>query len=53
MGSSLANGEDGVTQPTHAEIAQLLIEELDAKLTGEQGNIFDDSEAHAPLFVLG
>jgi hypothetical protein len=53
LGGRLTNGEDGVAEPAHAEIAELFIEELDAKLTGEKGNVFNDSEAHAPLLVLG
>ena len=53
MSGRLTDREDGVTEPAHAEIAELLIEELNAKLAGEKGNVFNDSEAHAPLLVLG
>lgn len=34
MCGSLANGEDGITQPIHAKAAELLVEEVDAKLAG-------------------
>lgn len=53
LGSSFSDRENGIAQPSHAEITQLLIEELDAQLAGQKGNVFDDSETHAPLLVLG
>jgi hypothetical protein len=53
LSGRLTDREDGVTEPAHTEIAELLIEELNTKLAGEKGNVFNDSEAHAPLLVLG
>lgn len=53
LSRSLTNGENGVTQPAHAQAAKLLVEELDAKLRGKEGNVFDDSETDTPLLVLG
>jgi len=38
----LTDGENCIAQPTHAKSAQLLIEELDAKLAGEKRNVLDD-----------
>lgn len=52
-GSSLTNGEDGVTKPPHAKVTKLLIKELDAQLACKQGDIFDDGKADPPLLVLG
>lgn len=53
MSGSLTNGEDGVPQPTHAQVAQFLIKELDTELAREQGNVLDDGKANSPLLVLG
>lgn len=53
MGSGFTDREDGIAQPPHAEITQLLIEKLDAQLAGQEGDVFDDSKTHAPLLVLG
>jgi hypothetical protein len=50
--SSLSDREDCVSEPAHAEIAELLIEELDSKLTCEERNIFNDSKTHTPLLIL-
>lgn len=50
--SSLSNREHRVTQPTHAEIAKLFIEKLDAELACKKGYVFNDSQAHTPLLVL-
>lgn len=41
-----------VTQPAHAQAAELLIKELDAELRGEEGDIFDNGEANTPLLVF-
>jgi hypothetical protein len=49
----LADGKDGIAEPGHAELAELVIEKVDAELRGEQGNVFNDGLADAPLFVLG
>lgn len=38
----LTDGIDGIAEPAHAEIAQLLVEELNTKLAGEEGNVLDD-----------
>jgi len=52
LSRSLANGENGITEPAHAQAAELLVEELDAELRGKKGNVFDDSETDTPLLVL-
>lgn len=49
----LADAEDGVAEPVHAEVTELVVEELDAELLGEEGDVLDDRLAHAPLLVLG
>lgn len=53
LSGSLTDGEDCISQPSHAQIAQLLIKEFDAELAGEQRNVFDNCKADSPLFVLG
>lgn len=35
--------EDGIPEPAHAERTELLVEEFDAELAGEERNIFDNS----------
>lgn len=42
-----------VSQPAHAERAELLIEEFHAQLACKKGNIFDDGQPDSPLLVLG
>lgn len=49
----LANGEDSISEPAHTQGAEFFIEELHAKLTSEQGNVLNDSQAHSPLLVFG
>ena len=34
--------KDGISEPIHAEIAELFIKELDAQLVGEQRNVFNN-----------
>lgn len=53
LGRCLTNGENGVTQPAHAQAAELLVEEFDAELRGKEGNVFDDGQTDAPLLVFG
>lgn len=53
LSGGLTDGENGITEPAHAKTAQLLIEEFYAELRGQEGDVFDDGEAHAPLLVLG
>lgn len=48
----LADGEDGVSQPAHAQVAQFLVEEFDTKLTSKQRNVLDDGKTHSPLLIL-
>lgn len=48
-----ADGEYGVTEPAHAEAAQLLVEELYTQLAGKQWDVFDNGKSHSPLLVLG
>ena len=49
---SLADGEDGIAEPTHAEVAKFLVKELHTKLAGQQRNVLDDSQANPPLLVF-
>ena len=53
LSRGLTNREDGVAEPAHAEAAQLLVEELYAKLGGKEGNVFNNGQTHTPLLVLG
>lgn len=53
LGRRFTDGENSVAQPAHAQAAKLLVEELYAELRGEEGDVFDDSEANAPLLVFG
>lgn len=53
VSSCFTNGENSVTEPLHAQVAQLLVEEADAELAGQQRNVFDDGQTHAPLLVFG
>lgn len=53
LGGGFTDGENSVAQPAHAQAAELLVKELDAKLRGEEGYVFDDGEANAPLLVFG
>lgn len=52
VGCSFSDGEDGVAKPTHAQAAQLFIEELDAKLAGQQWDVLNNGQPHPPLLVL-
>lgn len=53
LSRSLADGEDGVAEPAHAQTAELLVEKLYAELRSEKGYVFDDGQSDAPLLVLG
>ena len=39
--------------PAHAEGVELLVEELDAQLAGEERHVLDDGQADAPFVVFG
>ena len=52
MSRSFTDGEDGVSEPTHAQRTQLLVEELNSELASEKGDVLDDSEPNSPLLVL-
>ena len=52
LGGSLADREDCVAKPAHAEAAQFLVKKLDAELRCQQRNIFNNGQPDAPLFVL-
>lgn len=52
VSSCFTDGEHGVAEPLHAQIAQLLVEEADAELAGQQRNVFNDGQTHAPLLVF-
>ena len=51
-GGRLSDGEDGVTEPSHAKVTELLIKKLDAQLTRKKGDIFDYGKTDAPLLIL-
>lgn len=53
LSSSLANGENCITEPAHAKLAELFVEELDSQLACKQGDVFDNRETHSPLLVFG
>jgi hypothetical protein len=53
LSRSFTDRENRVAKPAHAQAAQLLVEEFDAKLRCEQRNVFDDCEPDAPLLVFG
>ncbi len=53
LSGRLADREHGITEPAHAERAQLFVKELHAQLTCEQRDVFDDRETHAPLLIFG
>jgi len=50
-GGGLSNREYDIPKPRHAEVAELLVEELFPKLGSEQGNIFDDRLPDTPLLI--
>jgi hypothetical protein len=52
LSASLTDAEDGITEPTHAEVGKLLIEEFDAELRGQEREMLDDCQSDAPLLVL-
>lgn len=52
LGRSLADGENSVAEPAHAQTAELFVKELDAELRSKKGNVFDDCETDTPLLVL-
>lgn len=52
VSSRFTNGEDGVSQPAHAQVAKLLIEELDTKLASQEGNVLDNGKSYSPLLIL-
>lgn len=49
---SFSNGEYGIPEPAHAEIAQLLVKELHSQLLREERDIFDDGKSYSPLLVF-
>lgn len=52
-GCALTNAENVVSEPTHAKVAELVVEELDAELRREERNVLNDGLSHAPLLVFG
>jgi hypothetical protein len=48
----LTNREDGVAKPAHAEVGELVVEELHAELLCQQGDVLDDGLSDAPLLVF-
>ena len=53
LGGCFSDGKDGVAEPAHAQGAELLVKELNAKLTCQEGDIFDDGKSNPPLFIFG
>lgn len=53
VGSGLTDREDSVAKPAHAQVAQLLVEELNTKLAGKKRDVLDDGKSYTPLLVLG
>lgn len=49
----LPNRKDWVPKPSHAEVGELVVKELDAELLGEERDVLDDGLSHAPLLVFG
>jgi len=45
--------EHRVSQPSHTEVRELIVEELNAELFREERNVFDDRLSDSPLFVFG
>ena len=45
--------KDRVAEPGHAQRAELVVEELNTKLSSQQRNVLDDGLSDTPLFVLG
>jgi hypothetical protein len=52
LGGRLADAKDGVAEPAHAEGRELIVEELDAELAREEGDVFDDGQTHPPVLVF-
>jgi len=52
-GSGLPDGEDVVSEPGHAEVSELVVEELDSELGREERDVLDDGLSNSPLLVLG
>jgi hypothetical protein len=53
VSSGFTDRENGISQPAHAQIAELLIEELNAQLTGEERDVLDNRKSYSPLLILG
>lgn len=53
VGRCLADGEHRITEPSHTQGTELLVEELNSELACQQRDILDDGQANPPLFVLG
>ena len=51
-GCRLPNGEDGIAEPSHAEVTKLLIEKLHTQLASKKGDIFDDGKSDTPLLIF-
>ena len=50
---SFSDRIDAISQPRHAQVAQLFIKELQSKLMSEQRNILNDCQTNSPLLVFG
>jgi len=52
VGGCFSDGEDGISQPSHAQVSELLVEEVHSQLSSQEGNVLYDGQSHSPLFVL-
>lgn len=50
--AGFTNAKHSVAKPGHAEIAELLVEELLSELTGQKWHVLNDCQADTPLLVL-
>lgn len=49
----LTDAENRVAEPCHAQGSQLVVKELHAELSRNQGDILDDGLSDSPLLILG
>lgn len=49
---SFSNAKDCVTQPRHAQVAQLFVKEVDTQLIGQEWNVLNNGLSYSPLLVF-
>ena len=52
LSGRFSNRENSVTEPSHAKVAKLFVEELNSELTGKKRDVFNYGKTNAPLLVL-